>query len=187
MTINFFSMAKVSTRLPGKNTRPMNGRPLYQYTFDFVKQFRYPYTVITNNEEISQSAIVQGFRVIRDSERILALSERDKDVAYAEFLLEELPSDVYVMLPFTSPIRVARNLQRDIDTFIASRFESAYYVWHDDNLTKHALGDAFMFTAKQLAKGSFRDELSLCFPGLYAFNDINTLEDFQECERGMRS
>jgi CMP-N-acetylneuraminic acid synthetase len=183
MKVVLFTMAKKeSKRLPGKNKMELKGKPLYQWTFDIVKQFAFDYYVITDDEDIADAAILHGFKVIKDLEQCQKAEDTEK--AYADFILKNIEADIFIMLPFTSPIRNAKCLARDINTFASSRFYSAYCVVHE-GLLSFAKGAYFMFTREQFLSGKWRDKHSLCFPEALSFNDINTIEDFRYCEEFM--
>lgn len=159
-------LRKGSTRLPGKNVRPLGGKPLHLWTQETALALGWPYHVYHNYEELVLLSGAQEHRYEGEGMRM--------------DLLQELGADVYVMLPATSPFRDVDYIRRVVRQFVGQpRFKVMIPV---ADLRRG--GVMFAFRAGQLQKSYFLD----CAPGERFLLmdpvgiDIDTEEDWQEAE-----
>lgn len=100
-----------SMRLPGKNKRDFNGKPLYVWTLDFIEEcgFRSQTLVSTDDQEIANGAQDRGFAVpwVRPSEISGAQTSSSQVVEHAiRNSFRTFSEDaVLALLQVTTPIR----------------------------------------------------------------------------------
>lgn len=106
MKVVLISLARAgSKRLPLKNMRELNGKPLAWYTLNLMDRFNFEKYVYTDIESLKDL-------VNRDFPGIQARTKPEKfagDVHYTNIELSEynqnIKADVFIYLPMTSPIR----------------------------------------------------------------------------------
>jgi len=162
-----------SVRLPGKNIRPLNGKPLYLYTAEFGASLGIKYYLIHDYEH-GIIEIPKGCTEVKVSKE-----DAGDRINQIEKIKKYIPSqDVYILLQATSPFRDLETVKTEIedfpnsvyDTVIAmQRAEAGYYYSLDknrinfiqnerdcDGCRKEPLyretGSLFIFRQKQLFK-----------------------------------
>ncbi len=116
-----------SKGLPGKNIRPLSGKPLLAYAIEVGKQVRgvSQRIVSTDDERIAAVARQYGAEVpfMRPSE--LAADDTPEILAW-KHAIEQVekknsrPVDVLLSIPTTSPLRVAEDVQACLDLLLKS-------------------------------------------------------------------
>jgi len=111
---------KGSVRIPGKNTRLLNGIPLVKYTIDYAKQFPYDICVTTDDIQVWEIASKSGLAPLLRPDELCTSSAEMKDViAHA---VENNPGhDCVILLQPTSPFRSKVHLLNAIDQFEQSK------------------------------------------------------------------
>lgn len=114
-----------SRGVPGKNIKLLAGKPLIAWTIISAKQSKHPMRVIvsTDDEEIASVAREYGAEVpfMRPKEIAKDLSTDVEFIEHALSVLKEKEGyvpDVIVRLPPTSPLRLAEDIDKGIDTLI---------------------------------------------------------------------
>jgi CMP-N,N'-diacetyllegionaminic acid synthase len=115
-----------SKRLPGKNIRPLAGKPLIAYTIEAAKAARRLSKMIvsTDDPKIAEVAIDFGAEVpfLRPSELAQDQSPSLDVLRHAAEWLESQGQriDAVVLLQPTSPMRNSRHIDEAIDLFVAT-------------------------------------------------------------------
>ena len=109
-----------SKGLPGKNIKPLLGKPLIAYTIDVVKSSKYPIDVVisTDSEEIESVSKKYGASsIMRPAELASDNSLVIDAILYTVSELEKMGKtyDIVLLLEPTSPLRPVEVLDRCID------------------------------------------------------------------------
>ena len=88
-TACFIPIKSNSERVPGKNFRVLNGKKLYEYICEHVKEANVFDEVFidTNSEEIAQYALQQGFHVIERKEELARNTANGNDLLVHHYTL----------------------------------------------------------------------------------------------------
>ncbi len=106
-TACFIPIKANSERVPGKNFRELNGKKLYQYICENVKEadvFDDVY-IDTNSDEISAYAIEMGFKVIERKEELARNTANGNDLLvyhYEKFKQYDFYFQLFATAPFMS-------------------------------------------------------------------------------------
>lgn len=134
-----------SKGLPGKNIRPLNGKPLIAYAVEEALKAKHIDRVIisTDDEEIARVAVEYGAELpfMRPEELASDTAMAVDNYIYTIGRLEEeggKPIDAFVVLQPTSPLRIAEDIdgavelfvQKDADSVISYCPEAHPVTWH---------------------------------------------------------
>ena len=113
-----------SKGLPGKNIRPVHGKPLLAWTIEAARASRLldRYVVSTEDEHIAEVARQAGAEVI-DRPPELATDEATT-LSVLQHVLTQVPADVVVALQPTCPIRDPELIDRCLQQFFDRRADS---------------------------------------------------------------
>lgn len=114
-----------SKGIPGKNIRPLNGKPLIQYSIDTARRFADDNTVValsTDSEEIREVAKSCGLVTTYSRPASLATDAAGKMGVLKDVLLYEersrnLRFDYLLDLDVTSPLRTVEDLKKAYEDF----------------------------------------------------------------------
>lgn len=169
---------KKSKRLPGKNTKLLNGIPLIEYTF---KQMKYleehiecELLLVTDSEECEE---------IADKYNINSLLERKiiDGIDFNRWIHKNIKSSEYVILQPTNPLRDIKKIIEWIHICKMVGIKSAYSAVKIDRLNNRMDGNFFYYQSFQLLEDDLIDENSIVFLE-NIFCDIDTIEDFEKAE-----
>lgn len=128
-----------SKRLPRKNLRPLNGKPLVQYTIEAAEQSRLTkFVVSTEDYQIGALCGDLGAYVVRRPEE-LASDDASSDVV-ALHALEWMGSDgvdILVVLHPTSPCRTGRHIDEAVLNLLFSEANSLASVDYRKRCYRH--------------------------------------------------
>ena len=120
-TACFIPIKANSERVPGKNLRNLNGKPLYQYICEHVKQadvFDDVY-IDTNSAEVSEYAKAMGFHVIPRVPELAKNTANGNDLLVYHF--QQFPEyDYYFQLFATAPYMQSETIRACFDKLISS-------------------------------------------------------------------
>ena len=113
-----------SKGVPGKNIRPLCGKPLLAWTVEAAKQANLldDYVVSTEDAEIARVAEKWGARVLWRPEELA--TDEVPTLPVLQQVLEQVSADTVVLLQATSPIRDSDLIDRCIGQFLATRADS---------------------------------------------------------------
>ena len=148
-----------SERLPGKNIRPLRGKPLVAYTIDAAAGSHVTRVVVsTDSEDVAAVSREFGAEVPFLRPKHLATSSAVIEDAIFDMLdglkrSENYSPDVIVLLQPTSPLRSSEHINQAIQLLVSEKAESVVSVsepmehpacmarWDDDGRIRFALGD----------------------------------------------
>jgi CMP-N-acetylneuraminic acid synthetase len=111
-----------SERVPGKNYRPLGGKPLFHHVLEtLLASPRIAETVIDTDSKTIADSAHQAFPQITVVDRPLHL--RDGMVSMNDVLLNDvkrIPADLYLQTHSTNPFLRSESVTRAIDTFLAA-------------------------------------------------------------------
>lgn len=128
-----------SKRLPEKNIKMLNGKPLLAYTIDAIKKSQYidRFVVSTEDTNIAQIAQSCGAEIINRPKELASDESPTDDVIIN--VLEQLQKkeqyipDIIILLQPTSPLRTTEDIDTAIKTFLDSSGESLVSVTEYDH------------------------------------------------------
>lgn len=126
-----------SKGIPGKNTRPIAGRPLIDYSVDVAKKIAAKYNAVialsTDNQGVKEAAAACG--IITDYIRPEHLAtdtagkiDTIKDLVHYEESLAGYQFDYILDLDVTSPLRTFEDIELALDHFIKSGAKTLFSV-----------------------------------------------------------
>jgi len=141
-TACFIPIKANSERVPGKNLRLLNGKKLYEYICEHVKQAEVFDDVFidTNSEEVAEYANKMGFRVIERKPELAKNTANGNDLLVYHF--EQYPEyDYYFQAFATAPYMQADTIKKCYGRLIYSEeFDSCFtatenhgFYWLSDN------------------------------------------------------
>ena len=114
-TIIIIPARKGSTGLPGKNLKVINGKPLINHTFEFVRNHlrKLPVIISTDSEDVLAEAQKYGFSDYDlRPESLSSSSAKTIDVVKFELnKIDHADIDYVLLLQPTSPLRTAEDVQ----------------------------------------------------------------------------
>lgn len=168
---------KGSKRLPGKNHYPVAGKPLYQYTFDFVEKLGYPVYVISDDHDLLKKACEKNFAAIEEPAHYA--TDTGGNMELMRWVHDQIGKDIYFMFPITSPVRDKKLMLANMKLFVDNSGISSKYSVDSKYLED---GSFYGWRKKQLERKFIYDEYSRPFVNNYSF-DINDINDINEVER----
>lgn len=120
-TACFIPIKSNSERVPGKNFRVLNGKKLYEYICEHVKEANVFDEVFidTNSEEIAQYALQQGFHVIERKEELARNTANGNDLLVHHYTLYP-EFDYYFQLFATAPYLTPASIQNCVNALMQS-------------------------------------------------------------------
>lgn len=112
-TACFIPIKANSERVPGKNLRLLNGKKLYQYICEHVKEADVFDDVFidTNSQEIAEYALSMGFQVIERKEELAQNTANGNDLLVHHY--EQYPDyDFYFQLFATAPYMQPKTIRK---------------------------------------------------------------------------
>lgn len=172
-----------SKRLPGKNTLPFAALPLVQWTLiEAMRATTLDRVIVsTDDPEIARLSYLEGATVVPRPEQYA----RDESTSYEalEHVIDHLRlhQDVIVLLPPTSPLREAADIDNCVNLAMKNADRTALSVAEGEDAGNGAI---YVATASWILAGGNWDE-----PGPVKFemppsrsHDIDTLEDFEQAQ-----
>lgn len=148
-TACFIPIKSNSERVPGKNFRMVNGKKLYQYICEHVKQaeaFDDIY-VDTNSEEIASYATDQGFRIIERKPELAQNTANGNDLLVYHY--QQFPQyDYYFQAFATSPYLQPETIKSCVEKLTSSEeYDSCFtatenhgFYWMENNPVNYRPG-----------------------------------------------
>jgi CMP-N-acetylneuraminic acid synthetase len=165
-----------SKRLPGKNWKILNGKPLIQYTIDTMKylqeNLKCKYCVITDSYNCATIARENDIPVLWDN-------MTDKGMDFNRWIHDKLKADDYVLLQPTNPLRNNYKILQWIEYCINNNVRSAFSAYRKDRLNFVMNGNFFYYYFSQLSNDDLVDINSIIFQDDVML-DIDTIEDFEK-------
>lgn len=134
-------------RLPGKNTRLLNGKPLCSYLFDSLSGIdsigeKYVYC----SDERIVPYIPEGLTFLRRDASLDGFEVKGLDII--EAFIRDVDADVYVLCHVTQPFTRASTLVRGLEMVLSGEYDSAFsaiklqdYLWGEGRPLNYDPGD----------------------------------------------
>jgi len=176
-----------SKRLPGKNMRPLHGKPMVLWTVEEAIKSQYIDTVVVTTDDQAVIKAVKSFNI--------QVLDRPPELAADESLMYETifhvleyfePHDYTMLLHPTSPLRIVDDIDGCILTCVHSHAPSCVTV---DDRGPDANGVVyFAWTTWLREMQMFDSGRVVCYRmPIERSVDINQMEDFLEAERLLSS
>lgn len=123
-------MKKISERIPNKNFKIFNGKPLYQWILTTLLSISYIKKIIINTDAID---IISNDKIIRDEQKII-LRDRDKNICGNKISMNKIIENdlrfngagLYLMTHTTNPLLSSSTIKKGIEYFIKKKEENNY-------------------------------------------------------------
>jgi len=174
---------KGSKRLPDKNVKELCGKPLIEYTIDCCLKSRWIGDIIVSTDDNRIKPIVDKYNELPTVD--IKFHRRPKELCQDDSLSQEFVDDILqhskykkykfncvVVLQPTSPLRNIEVVDKCIELYMNSDFESIITVKEISPYTYYPDGDVYVFKNK-----IWSDNMGLVVCDNDSV-DINTKEDF---------
>lgn len=175
-----------SKRVPGKNLRPLCGKPLIQWTVEEAKKSRYIDKIVVSTEDpaIVQAVANRGIEIV-DRPRELA---EDTSLVY-DAIFHALkffePHDYLCLLQATSPLRTVEDIDGCIETCLVHHAPSCISIDKRRPVANGAVYIAWTTWIKEMKQFDSGRAVTYLMPVSRSV-DVDTWDDFKEAERLMR-
>lgn len=201
--VSFIPIKLNNQRLPGKNLKDLNGRPLCDYIFETIKQVEeINETYVYCSDEKICEYIPEGLTFLkRDS----ALDGPEvKGLEIIDRFVRDVDADIYVLTHVTQPFTKSESIEKGLKAVISGEYDSAFsclkiqdYCWYQgtpfnydmkDIVTTQNLepiymetGAFFIFTKDVFTKLHQRigEKPYMCVIDQLEAVDIDEAEDFE--------
>lgn len=201
--VSFIPIKLNNQRLPGKNLKDLNGRPLCDYIFETIKQVEeIDETYVYCSDEKICEYIPEGLTFLkRDS----ALDGPEvKGLEIIDRFVRDVDADIYVLTHVTQPFTKSESIEKGLKAVISGEYDSAFsclkiqdYCWYQgtpfnydmkDIVTTQNLepiymetGAFFIFTKDVFTKLHQRigEKPYMCVIDQLEAVDIDEAEDFE--------
>jgi len=113
-----------SKRLPGKNIRLLNGKPMVAYTIEATIQAVGHCYVSTDDDAIADTAIRYGANVLRRPESLAQDNTNAAEVLFHVFMQQIRQDGIVVFLNATSPLRNAEDITGALQHYRKGQYDS---------------------------------------------------------------
>jgi CMP-N,N'-diacetyllegionaminic acid synthase len=167
-----------SKRLPGKNLRPLCGKPLIAWTIEAARQSRLITDLVcsTDDERVMELCIEADVDVIvRPAELATDTATSESVIAHA---LMGYEADYVCLLQPTSPLRIAE----DIDACVAAAMRARAAL--TESMSNPGAPNGAVYAAQVehfRLRGGFSGAIGVVMPSRRSV-DIDTIEDFERAE-----
>ncbi len=120
-----------SKGVPGKNIRPMNGKPLIGYSIECAKQSRYIDKVIVSTDDPQIINVAKSFGAevpfLRPTELASDTAKQIDAMIHAVSFLEDKGEhyDIVCVLQPTCPMRISKDVDSTLELLVSSNADSA--------------------------------------------------------------
>lgn len=192
-----------SKGIPGKNIRPLLGKPLIVWSIEAARESRLidRFVLSTEDAEIASAAREVRAEVLDRPEELA--TDTATTVSVLQHVLERIDADTVVLLQPTSPIRVDNIIDRAIKRFLdsgcdtlATGYDSHHFGWTTatENVPRQKLdgyfrddGNVYVFKSEVLKAGRWTGNRLECLEVSSIYNlEIDTLADFWATEGILR-
>lgn len=134
---------KGSKRIPGKNTKPLAGKPLIAWTIELAQQCSLFSAVVVSSDYLDQAA---GAEIHR--RRPEHASDSAHDYLWVQDVMKDRDEEIFVILRPTSPFRTQSTIRRAYARLIGSGADSVRAVevvkQHPGKMWKEVAGSKFI-------------------------------------------
>lgn len=183
-------MSDKSIRFPNKNMADVQGKPLLQYTIDFVhklkRQLNFKYYVISDSETIEAYVKSQRIKHLTIPE-YSGKRDHNKGMEIMRWIHKQIKSEIYIMLPVTSPARDYEDIFNIIVSCLGDEtVRSATTVYKKNRNNYKHNGEMWYYTKEQLRKTDLIDNNTRLFITNNSI-DIDTEDDLEKFKKMVES
>lgn len=145
--VSFIPIKLNNQRLPGKNLKDLNGRPLCDYIFETIKQVDgIDETYVYCSDEKICEYIPAGLTFLkRDS----ALDGAEvKGLEIIDCFVKDVDADIYVLTHVTQPFTKAETIEKALKAVMSGKYDSAFsclkiqdYCWYQGKTFNYDMKD----------------------------------------------
>ena len=171
-----------SKRLPGKNLRPLIGKPMILWTVDAALKSKYVDKLVVTTEDESIKAVVshKGIEIVnRPMEYARDTSSVYDAIFHALDFFE--PHDYLVLLQATSPLRTEEDIDGCIETCVTSHAPSCISIDRRRPVANGAVYVAWTTWLREMKQFDSGRAVTFLMPENRSV-DVDRLEDFQKAE-----
>jgi len=128
-----------SRSIPGKNSRPIAGRPLIAWAISAASEARSVERVVVATDDPAVAAIAERMEVAVHERSPESATDTAPTESVIVEVLDAFPAEEFVLLQATSPLVAARDVDAAVDLYREGEYDSvlsvapqARFVWHDD-------------------------------------------------------
>jgi N-acylneuraminate cytidylyltransferase len=186
-----------SSRIPGKNFKDFCGKPLIEWTLEFMEDFEFEKYVFTDSKEVREICKLYDVKV-RD--KILEGGEHRTREELIEYN-KKIEADIIILLQATSPFRNRKLLEDGLKNLISNGYGCAFSVtkeskqiyysngervnkarsYDDENYFYFENGSFYIFKKEQLEKAHVTDGKPIFCVDKYDI-DLDTEKDWKRAE-----
>lgn len=200
MKVAIILLARIgSKRIPKKLVKSFCGKPLIEYTLEFMSKLNFDKYVFTDGEEIKK--ICEKYNVIVRKKHYENKSGIHKTQKELKKYNKKIKADIIILLQGTSPLRnynkfcgyLSRFLNSDFDVaFSVNRIEKIIYNENAERINKKRTynekenfymenGSYYFFKKEQINKDHITDGNRMLIEDEYDI-DIDTFDDWKKAE-----
>lgn len=171
---------KESKRLPNKNKIDLNGKPLIEYTLQNTLDSKYIDKVVVSSDDNEIKSIVNKYSDTRSID--LRFDRRPKDLRGDDISTQQVVDDVrtrykcdvVLLLQVTSPLRKAKQIDKCMEMYYSTPFESIVSIKRIAPYTFYPNGAMYMFRDRMWC-----DNMGFFLMDNRSSLDIDTIEDLK--------
>lgn len=180
-TIAFIPARKNSKRLPGKNTKKLNGIPLIRYSIDFAKKLNFIDDIIISTDDNKIIEMYKNSKFVKVFKRPIHLSgDKSKTISTIIFTAKKYEKiykkiQTIVLLQPTSPIRSKKSIVSAYKHYIKENRTKSVVSVSVANLNKKKM---FILKNKKLELRSTNcnSKIAYQFDGNFYISNLNFLK-----------
>ena len=176
-----------SRRLPGKNLRPLCGKPMIHWTVDVAKESKYldKIVVSTEDQQIVQAVSNKGIDIVTRPEELAGDRSSVYDAIF-HTLDQYEPFDYVCLLQVTSPLRVVEDIDGCIEKCIETNAPACISICEgrpDANGAVYVAWTSWLRETRLFDSGRV---VTYAMPSTRSV-DVDRITDFERAESLMRS
>jgi len=166
---------KGSKRLPRKNTKLLDGKPLIEYAIDDAINCKYINDIIVTSDDDEVEKIAKKKNVIFRNRPKELCGDKSDSQSFIDDILTHYGHkwDIIVLLQPTSPLREVYHINECIEAYINGHFTSVMTVMEISPHTYYPNGAVYVFKDK-----IYTDNMGMILMPNDESIDINTMLDF---------
>jgi len=148
--VSFIPIKLNNQRLPGKNTKLLNGKPTCNYIFDTINAVesideKYVYC----SDERIEEYIPEGITFLKRDTYLDGFQIKGLEII--DYFVKDIDADIYVLTHVTQPFTKSESIQKALEKVISGEYDSAFsavvlqdYMWKD--------GKSFNYDMKNIVR-----------------------------------
>lgn len=161
-----------SERVPGKNLRPMNGKPLFYWIIKELTELRFPVYVDTDSENI-QKAVKEHFSQVKIIRRPDYLCGDDVSMnKILEYDISKIEGEHFIQTHSTSPLLSSKTIMSAVKTYFDNlgQYDSLFSISAIQARCFRSNGEPINHNPKELIQTQFLEPVFVENSGFYIFS-----------------